>query len=220
MNLPRADHELSDDEITERFGDLFAEASSAFRTDPSLMVEMVEAAATLVERREHLPEEPEEAKPSRATSSRFYGDLYDARLSEMSQQGLTRRRMAEVLGVSKNWVTKRLRILEVEKASVASSRAVGDKYDDLITGLRSDGATLHEIAAEVGLTAAWVGKRLQRLKVPDPNRTRPSTEIELHQMAALRRKGWSYNKLGEKFNVPTPTLRSRLLKFEASRSRN
>lgn len=273
MTLPRADHELTDDEITERFGDLLAEALAAFRVDASYCVEMVETASAHVAKVAHLQKKPslppghgdkhderlrelavtlstrkgiaealgvspdwvrrrmrhlglELQRPtpkdpkSRALSSQFYADKFDARLRELAGTSATRRAIADELGVSNNWVSERLQILEIEKAPVETAQAVGDKYDDLITRMRNDGATLEVIAAEVGLSLGWVGRRLQRLKVPDPRRTRPSTELELHQMSALRRKGWSYNKLGEKFNIPAATIRSRLLKFEASRSRN
>lgn len=44
-NLPTADHALTDAEISERFGPLFAEFSAALRADPLLLVEMAERVA-------------------------------------------------------------------------------------------------------------------------------------------------------------------------------
>lgn len=49
--LPAAEAELTDAEILERFGPLMEDAHSAFRQDPSYIVQMVEASANLRQKR-------------------------------------------------------------------------------------------------------------------------------------------------------------------------
>lgn len=49
--LVPADNELAEDEINSRFGGLMQTAVSAFRQDPSYIVEMAESAAALRARR-------------------------------------------------------------------------------------------------------------------------------------------------------------------------
>lgn len=49
--LAPAQHELSDSEINKQFGSLLGAAVSAFREDPSYIVEMAESAASLRNRR-------------------------------------------------------------------------------------------------------------------------------------------------------------------------
>ena len=44
-DFPTADHALTDEEITERFGPLFAEFDAALRADPLLTVEVIERMA-------------------------------------------------------------------------------------------------------------------------------------------------------------------------------
>ena len=52
--FPTATHELTDAEIEHKFGDLIREAFAAFATDPSYLVEMMQAAAAIENQRERL----------------------------------------------------------------------------------------------------------------------------------------------------------------------
>jgi hypothetical protein len=49
--LPAAETELTDAEILARYGPLMEDAHRAFREDPSYIVQMVEASATLRQKR-------------------------------------------------------------------------------------------------------------------------------------------------------------------------
>lgn len=54
--LTPADKELTDQEITDRFGTLMKSAVSAFRSDPNYVVELAESAAATKKRRGRLRE--------------------------------------------------------------------------------------------------------------------------------------------------------------------
>jgi DNA-binding CsgD family transcriptional regulator len=90
------------------------------------------------------------------------------------------------------------------KKRVLSQREV----EALIEGYQN-GRTVYELGAEFGIHRGTVSKLLKRVGVP--MRRRGLDESQYREVAALRAKGMSFAKLGERFGVDASTVRRFLL---------
>jgi len=190
-----ADHELTDAEIVERFGKLFAEAERVFAEDPSYVVRIAEVAARQRERRASHRRDPGRTAAATAASAENRAAAREAREAEilaLRAQGLTTAQIAEAMGLAPSTVGGYLRRApevrsERERAPkrvakpsttstdrTAAARAVvlANRADvraariEEIARLRREGRTLDEIASETGLAPSTVGGYLYSRRAP------------------------------------------------------
>ncbi len=146
----------------------------------------------------------------------------DATLRALVRDGLTRRQIAERMGLPRKTISNRIRLLRLTGAGVSAFRLKATNED--LLALRRKGLWRSEIAARTGMTPAAVQTRLQALRrrgmaLPTPTRPRPNPMRKVSDVAILAgiRAGLGPSRLAPTLGLSLSALEKRLTRLRRRR---
>lgn len=158
MNLPAADHVLTNAEIDALYGDMLREGVLAFRADPTYIVEMMEHYSSIIRKRERrrsvAKSAPAEPQPDPRAER-------NARIVKWRETGATVNEMAKEFGMSRSGIEY---VLRREAPKLLKRRTKSSRYAQRaarVVKLRKQNLKLKEIAEIVGSDTSTVSMILK-----------------------------------------------------------